>query len=229
MISSLWPSAASQIGLALLFALVSPAGAQDKGSAQQPDLTGVYDAVPLGTTLPGGLKGAGTLDDIALQPSAAAAAKAQDLRNDPAKNCQVIGPFRMMARGENRIEIVTSPDRLNVLFENNSLGNMRQIFLRRKHPEKMALSWMGDSVGTWEGDTFVVDSTGFNDRTWLNDSGAQHSPNLHLIERYRLLAGGNVLEYKMTAEDPSVLVKPYTYTRYYKRSNTEIKEDFCGR
>jgi hypothetical protein len=215
--------------LAMAVFALTPAGAQDKGASRKPDLTGVYDAVPPGTTLAGGLKGAGTLDDIALQPSAAAEAKARDLKDDPAKNCQVIGPFRMMARGDNRIEIVTSADRIHVLFENNALGNMRQIWLRPKHSEKVEPSWMGDSVGFWEGDTLVVDSVGFNDRTWLNDAGAPHSPDLHLTEHYRLLPGGNILEFKMTADDPSVLAKPYTYTRYYQRSSMEIKEDFCGR
>jgi len=214
----------------MLTVLASSADAQDKtGAAKAPDLTGVYEPVPPGTALPGGLKNMGALSDISLQPSAVATAKTRDLKDDPAKNCQVIGPFRMMARDDNRFEIVTSPDRISILFENNALGNMRNIFLTRKHPEKTELTWMGDSVGSWEGDTLVVDSVGFNDRTWLNDAGAPHSNDLHLIERYRLLPGGKILEFKMTAEDPGALTKPYGYTRYYQKSSTEIKEDFCGR
>lgn len=215
---------------AMLAVLAPPSSAQDKtGAAKTPDLNGVYEPLPPGTTLPGSLKNTGKLSDIALQPSAAAIAKTRDPRDDPAKNCQVVGPFRMMARDDNRFEIVTSPDRISVLFENNALGNMRNIFLLRKHPEKTQLTWMGDSVGSWDGDTLVVDATGFNDRTWLNDLGAPHSKDLHLIERYRLLPGGSILEYKVTAEDPSALAKPFTYTRYFQRSNTEIREDFCGR
>jgi hypothetical protein len=207
---------------AALAVLASPMDAQDKtGSVKPPD--------PPDTALPGGLKNSGALSDIVLQPKALAIAKGRDLKDDPAKNCQVVGPFRMMARDDNRFELVTSDDRISVLFENNALGNVRNIFLLRKHPGKMQLTWMGDSVGSWEGDTLVVDSTGFNDRTWLNDAGAPHSDNLRLIERYRLLPGGKILEYKVTAEDPETLVKPYTYTRYYQRGSTEIKEDYCGR
>jgi hypothetical protein len=203
--------------------------AQNKSIGKQPDLTGIYEAVPLGTTISGGLKGSGTLADIDLKPAAIAESKARNLEDDPAKNCQVVGPFRMMARDDNKIEVVTAPDRIYVMFENNALGNMRQIFLQRKHLEKMEPTWMGDSVGSWDGETLVVDATGFNDRTWLNDAGAPHSKSLRLIERYRLMGGGEYLEYKVTAEDPDVLLKPYTYTRYYKRTNVEFREDFCGR
>jgi hypothetical protein len=210
-------------------ALTFPLEAQSQSTGKPPDLTGIYEAVPLGMTILGEFKGSGTLADIELKPAAVAEAKARNLEDDPAKNCQVVGPFRMMARDDNKIEVVTSPDRIYVMFENNALGNMRQIFLQRKHLEKMEPSWMGDSVGSWEGDTLVVDAAGFNDRTWLNDAGAPHGKGLHLIERYRLVGGGGFLEYKVTAEHPDVLLKPYTYTRYYKRTNVEFREDFCGR
>jgi hypothetical protein len=73
----------------------------------------------------------------------------------------------------------------------------------------------------------VVDTTGLNDRTWLNDAGAQHSDALHLVERIRPVLGGKYLEYKMTAEDSKALAKPYTYTRYYEKLKTEIMQDNC--
>jgi hypothetical protein len=223
-----WPL---QIALAAILAAVAlPTEGQDKPAATKvPDLTGIYDAVPLGTTLPGGLKGSGTLADIGVTPAAIAEAKKSDLDNDPAKVCQVIGPFRMMARGDNKIEMVTSPDRITEMFQDGARGNMRNFWTQRKHPAKPAETWMGDSVASWEGDTLVVDSVGFNDRTWLNDAGVKHTEDLHLVERYRLLQGGNILEVKMTAEDPKTLLKPYTYTRYYERSKVELRDYWCGR
>jgi hypothetical protein len=217
------------VPIAISAAMVFSLAAQSKSGAGKADLTGIYEAVPLTTAIPGGLKGSGTLADIELRPEAAKEAKARNLEDDPAKNCQVIGPFRMMARDDNKIEVVTSPDRINIMFENNALGNMRQIFTLRKHLEKMEPTWMGDSVGSWDGDTLVVDAVGFNERIWLNDAGAPHSSKLHLTERYRLVDGGKFLEYKVTAEDPDALVKPYTYTRYYRKTDVEFKEDFCGR
>ena len=214
----------------MLMFLALPAAAQNNAAAAKPpDLTGIYVAVPLNTTLPGGLKGSGSLAEIALQPAAAATAKARDLATDPARNCQVVGPFRMMAREDNKIEIVASDDRVAMLFEQFNLGNIRWFYTRRAHPAKLQPSYVGDSTGTWEGDTLVVDTVGFNEQTWLNDVGAPHTVNLHLVERYRLVPGGKYLEYKVTAEDPQALAKPYSYTRYYEKSNIELKEDFCGR
>jgi hypothetical protein len=192
-------------------------------------LAGIYEAASLSTTLPGGLKGSGTLADLPLQAAAIETSKKINLKNDPAKNCQAIGPFRMMAREANRIEILPSQGRITMMFENIALGNKREIFLNRPHPpkEKLKLSWLGDSVGLWDGDTLVVDTIGFNDRTWLNDAGAPHSNDLRTVERYQLVDGGKYLELKVTAEDPKVLTKPYTYTRYYQRRDTELAEDFC--
>jgi hypothetical protein len=193
--------------------------------AEPPDLAGVYQAIPDGTTLAGGLRNAGSPANIALIPGAAHA----DLKQDPAKMCQPVGPFRMMARDGAKIELAPAlPHGMVVmLFEDASRGVMRTIFLNRGHAGKTAPTWMGDSVGRWDGNTLVVDTTGFNDRTWLNDAGAQHSEALHLVERIRPVLGGQYLEYKVTAEDPRALAKPYTYTRYYEKLKTEIGEDVC--
>ena len=68
---------------------------------------------------------------------------------------------------------------------------------------------------------------GFNERTWLNDTGAQHTDALHLIERIRPVLGGKYLEYKVTADDPKALAKPSTYVRYCEKLTTEIMEDVC--
>ena len=200
-----------------------------KDSEKLQALAGIYEVASLSTTLPGGPKGSGTLADLPLQAAAIETSKKTNLKDDPAKNCQAIGPFRMMARDENRIEILPTQERITMMFENIALGNKREIFLNRPHPskEKLKLSWLGDSAARWDGDIFVVDTIGFNDRTWLNDAGAPHSADLHIVERYRLLDGGKYLELNVTAEDPKVLTKPYTYTRYYRRSDTELAEDFC--
>ena len=82
-------------------------------------------------------------------------------------------------------------------------------------------------MGHWEADTFVIDTTGFNDQTWLNAEGAQHSDALHLVERIRPVLANQYLEFKMTAEDPKTLAKPYSYTRYFKKLDTEIVDDPC--
>jgi len=66
---------------------------------------------------------------------------------------------------------------------------------------------MGDSIGRWDGDTLVVDSTSFTDDSWIADDGMFHSTAMHVIERLR--REGDVLHYQVTVEDPQVLAKPW--------------------
>jgi len=202
--------------------------AQPRSLAQNPpDLQGVFQSIPDGVTLPGGLKNVGSPARVSLLPDAARRAKSKDLKTDPSRMCQPIGQFRMMAKAGTKIEIVQVKTMIVILFEDSSHGLFRTIYLTRGHPVNSEPDWMGDSVGRWEGDTLVVDTTGFNDQTWLNDEGAQHSDALHLVERIRSVVSGRYLEYKVTAEDPKSLAKPYSYTRLYKKLHTEIADDVC--
>ena len=193
----------------------------------QPDLRGVYQSIPDRTTLAGGLKNAGSPAGIDLLPEAARQAKSADLKQDPWKMCQPVGPFRMLAKDQTKLELVQVNAMVVMLFEDLSHGMTRTIYLKRGHPAKLEPTWLGDSVGHWEGDTLVVDTVGFNDQTWLNDQGAPHSDALHLTERIRPILRGQYLEYKMTAEDPKSLAKPYTYARYFKKLDSEIADDVC--
>jgi hypothetical protein len=214
--------------VAVLAILISPISFS-RAQAGPPDIGGVYQVIPGGTTLAGGLRNEGSPANIPLLPMAIQQMKNVNGKRDPAKMCQPIGPFRMMAREDTKIELAPAlaHGMVVMLFEDASHGLIRTIFLNRAHPAKTTPSWMGDSIGRWEGNTLVVDTTGFNGETWLNDAGARHSDDLHLVERIRPVLSGKYLEYKVTAEDPKVLAKPYAYTRYYEKLKTEIKEDVC--
>src|SRR5262245_43945529 len=148
-------------------------------------LAGIYEPVPNGTAIPGGLRPTGTLAEIPLLPAARATAKSRNLEFDPAKHCMVVGPFRMMARDDNRFELLTTEHRVTMMFERIALGNKREIYLGRKeHTTKGDPTFLGDSVGRVEGDALIVDTIRFNDATWLNDLGAPHSEALRLVERF---------------------------------------------
>jgi len=192
-----------------------------------PDITGVYQLLPDKATTPDGHRNEGSPDQLPLLPAALAQSKTVDLKQDPAKWCQPIGPFRMMAREKNKIEIMPIPGSITILFEDVSRGLLRTIRLDRDHVKLPDATWQGDSIGHWDNGVLVIDTNDFNDRTFLNDKGAPHSEQLRLIERIRPLLNGKYLEYKATAEDPKVLAKPYTYTRYYEKVDSEIVEDFC--
>ena len=87
-------------------------------------------------------------------------------------------------------------------------GAVRDIYLDNPGPSQVD-SWMGWSVGTWEGDTLVVDVTGIGDGSWLDRAGSHHSYQMHVVERYTMI-GPNHIQYEATIEDPEVLTEPFT-------------------
>ena len=222
---------------ALVGSCASSASAQTNRSSAPPDLAGVYQSIPSGITLRGGFKNSGSPSEISLLPKAVAEAKKINPKDDPLRMCQPIGPFRMMAREGVTFELAPATGVFAILHGNSELGVIRIVYLNRGHvphvvdgPEpgqEPGPTWLGDSIGHWDGGTLVVDTVGFNTRTWLNDAGAQHSESMHLVEKIRPLLGGHYLEYRVTAEDPDTLAKPYTYTRYFKKLDTELVDDIC--
>ncbi len=101
--------------------------------------------------------------------------------------------------------IMQNPAVLALIYEQDL---PRQIYLDgRKHPEEPLAPFVGHSVGQWEGDTLVVDTVGFNDKTWL-DGGRPHTDKLHVVERYRRKDLGH-LEVEFTIEDPGAFKTPW--------------------
>lgn len=94
------------------------------------------------------------------------------------------------------------------------------------HPSDPDPTWMGDPVGHWEGDTLIVDSVGFNDKTEIN--GFRHTDKLHIVERFRR-PDYNTLEYEATLDDPNVFVKPWTVKRNFtlRTDLTKVDEFVC--
>ena len=87
-------------------------------------------------------------------------------------------------------------------------GAVRDIYMDNPGPSQVD-SWMGWSVGRWEGDTLVVDVTGLSDQTWFDRAGSHHSYQLHVVERYTMVSP-NHIDYEATIEDPLVLTEPFT-------------------
>jgi hypothetical protein len=125
---------------------------------------------------------------------------------DPASNCLPEGP-RAGLPGLEPFRIVQTPYVSFFMYESSPA---RQIFTDgRKLPDDPAPSWMGYSVARWEGDTFVVDTSGYNDRTWLDFGGHPHSEALHVTERFRRTDFGH-MQLSMTFADPKAYAKPWT-------------------
>jgi hypothetical protein len=124
------------------------------------------------------------------------------------------------------IEIVQTPGRVTFLHE--VAHEVRRIYLDQKHPANWPITYLGHSVGHWEGDTLVVDTTGINASSFIDDEGSSHSDKEHIVERYRKIDGGKQLELVMTVEDPVTLEHPYSYTRYFQwRPDIRPQEYVC--
>ncbi len=94
-----------------------------------------------------------------------------------------------------------------IFFAYEFAGAVRNVFLKDPGPAP-ADSWMGQSVGHWEGDTLVLDVTGLDERTWFDRAGDFHSDALHVIERYTPI-GPDILSYEATIEDPKVFSRAW--------------------
>jgi hypothetical protein len=123
-------------------------------------------------------------------------------------------------------EIVQARDRIVQIFEYQSL--VRQIFTDgRGHPSDFEPTYMGHSTGKFEGDTLVIDTVGFNDKTWLDPMGLPHSDALHVVERMRRV-DHDTLKDTYTIDDPKTYSKPWTAMRTFKlHSDWQIKEYVC--
>ncbi|HEV8043176.1 MAG TPA: hypothetical protein VGP62_30130 [Bryobacteraceae bacterium] len=94
-----------------------------------------------------------------------------------------------------------------IFFTYQFAGAVRNIFLKDPGPAPVD-SWMGQSVGHWEGETLVIDVTGLNDQTWFDRAGDFHSDSLHVVERYTRTSL-DVISYEATMEDPKVFTRPW--------------------
>lgn len=162
---------------------------------------------------------------LAFQPGAEAKFTNHRGEDDPTAQCLPPGVPRALG-APFPIEILQDATSVTILYEYMHL--IRRIPTDgRKHPDDLDATFMGDSVGRWEGDTFVVDATGFNDRTWLDTQGHQHSDALHVVERLRR-AASDAIAYDVTIDDPKTYQRAWTASRTLTRHpEWTLKEYVC--
>jgi hypothetical protein len=110
-------------------------------------------------------------------------------------------------------------------------GRVRHIWLDVPHSANPKPSWYGESVGRYDGDTLLVDTIGFNDKTFVDSYRTPHTDKLHVVERFRLTEGGNTLEVAFTVEDPGAFLQPWSGTRNRHRvvnPNDTLPEPDCA-
>jgi hypothetical protein len=177
-------------------------------------------------SIPGGL---GVVDGaIPYKPEALAKKKenfANRLKLDPEIRCYLPGVPRATYMPY-PFQIIQSQKHIMIIHE--FAGAVRTIYMDN-HVEAPAESWMGWSNGKWEGDTLVVDTTGFNDRTWFDRAGNFHSDALHVVERFTPRSA-ETLMYEVTIEDPNVFTRAWKMSMpLYRRveRNAQLTEYRC--
>jgi hypothetical protein len=184
----------------------------------RPDLTGLWNAPPP----------VARLDSAALEPWVAdLARRRQDdyYRTRPYFQCLPNGPETEQSGGWKRF--LQTPDAIAIL---NDELTYRVVHLDGRELEAdMVPSWMGYSVGRWEGDTLVVETAGFNDKTWASRYGVSHTNALRVTERYRRPDFGH-LEVEATFTDPGAFRVPWGYSvSMTLQPDTEMLEEVCER
>lgn len=223
-----------------------PAGPTPRRADGKPDLVGIWSSPgPVGDlmqgmpTVPcdtpgavpqaagrgrGGQKAAPTCKEpIPMTAEGEKVWKSQLSKNDPEANCLPTGVPRMAPYPW---RIVEDPKHIFFLFEGN-IHSYRQIFMDgRKHSADPDPTWYGESIGSWDGDTLVVDTIGYNDKFWFDFAGHPHSEQLHTIERYTRTDSAN-LKIETEIIDPVMYSKPFTITFTARSQPGELTEYIC--
>jgi hypothetical protein len=141
-----------------------------------------------------------------------------------------------------------TPNEVTIIYQRNQ--TVRHVYLNAEHPENLTPSWLGHSIGHYEGDTLVVDTVGLNDKTYMDNFPIPHSDQLHVIERYRIVPGSpdlitdmprpndderfykrhesQVLQVIATIEDPGAFTEPFSIMQLYEpESEGGLEESIC--
>jgi hypothetical protein len=167
--------------------------------------------------------------DVPFQPWAKAVYEARQAnlqQHDPESRCLPPGIPRLMATPF-PFQIFQQSDRVLFVFEGGA-HVWRTIFTDgRPHQKDPNPSFLGESMGHWEGETLIVDAIGFNEATWLDQAGHPHTEALHIIERFTR-TNESTLHYEVTIDDPHAYAKPWTtaYTIPWV-ADAELLEYIC--
>jgi hypothetical protein len=165
-------------------------------------------------------------EPVPYQAWAEAKTKTYTPADDPTLACLLPGVPRITSMPM-PFEIVEKPNEIVIAYESFHAFRIIPINEKLEHPSDLVPTWMGDSVARWDGDTLVIDVTGFNDKTWLSGTGSIHSENLHVVERFTLNSD-DTITYAATVTDPKVLTKPWVTGALLRRPpNTRVEEYEC--
>jgi hypothetical protein len=217
-------------GLSIAMLLCRPGGAQARALPRapdgRPDLSGIWRSASARylTDLSAGNA------RVVFQPWARTLydeRRAGSGQGRPSERCLPRGvPAMMLARDE-PWKVVQTPRVVVILFHESL--HYRQIFTDgRTFPDEAAPTWLGYSIGRWDGDTLVAETIGLTDKTWLDESGHPHSDALRVVERFHRSSVGT-MDVAVTIDDPKAYTRPWTVpVRFERVANADLGERVCA-
>lgn len=168
-------------------------------------------------------------DEVPFQPWAQALYEDRQVHElEPHARCKASGTARQFLTPYG-VEFVELPEAQRLyIFDIGGPHTFRTVYMDgRSHPEDLTPTNYGHSIGWWEGDTLVVDSTGFNEAFWLDRRGLPHTEQMHTVERFAR-ANSEIIEYEITVDDPGAYTAPWTgHFELQWDEGTELFEYIC--
>jgi hypothetical protein len=150
--------------------------------------------------------------------------------NDPIGNCDPTGFPRNMFSPSRPVQFIQLPNQLEQIFQYHSVRRSIWTDGRElpKSPDNLSYGWYGYSVGKWDGDTFIVNTVGLNERTWVDHFGYPHSADMRVEERYRRI-DHDTLELVLTIDDQKTYTQPWVSEKKTFKLNPEqeLYEEYC--
>jgi hypothetical protein len=143
----------------------------------------------------------------------------------PSARCRATGPAFLLTPAQPLFFVQTGKE---VIMLHQHDNDVRRIYLNVPHSANPKPSWYGESVGRYEGDTLVIDTVGFTDKTFVDNFRTPHSEKLHMVERLRLVEDGKFFEADVVIEDPAVFLKPLQVTKRSRRVEAGLVEWRCA-
>lgn len=128
--------------------------------------------------------------------------------------------------GGGNFYFIQGPHEVTIVFDANQ--EVRRIHLNVPHSKTVKPSWHGESVGHYEGDTLVVDTVGFNTRTFVDNYRTPHSDRLHIVERWKLIENGSRLQVDLSVDDQETFNAPWQSLVRYRRAPAPLTEQVCS-
>jgi hypothetical protein len=142
-------------------------------------------------------------------------------------SCKPAGvPYFMAYGGPNPFYFIQAPKQVWLIYSGDQ--QVRRVYLDTPHSTNPKPSWYGESVGHYEGDTLVIDTIGQNEKTVLDPYRTPHSEKLHVVERWKLIDGGQAMLAAFTVEDPDAFYEPWSGMRRYRRMQGPMVEEACA-